>query len=61
MSNGSEKSGPVTFTYMLQDNGIQGNQDKVGIIITGIRDPDFNFTTCGLRSLTGNITIGICN
>ena len=61
LSNGTIKSGPVTFTYIFQDNGAQGNQDKVGITITGVSDSNLNFYTCSLRNLTGSITISSCN
>ena len=60
LSGGTEESGPVTFTYTFVDNSTQGNQDDIGIVITGVNDADLSFTTCGLRDLTGNITVGCC-
>ncbi|MEN6314899.1 MAG: hypothetical protein ABFD25_11685 [Clostridiaceae bacterium] len=61
LSNGTDKNGPVTFTYTFVDNGPAGNQDDIGIVITGVLDPDLSFTTCGLRDLTGQITVGTCS
>ncbi len=61
LSDGTDKTGSVTFTYTFVDNGTMGNVDDIGIVITGVLDPDLSFTTCGLRDLTGNITVGTCS
>ena len=61
LSDGTTKTGNVTFTYTFEDLGAMGNQDKISIVITGVSDTDLNFTTCGLVDLTGNITVGSCS